>query len=91
MICLLPLSSAFAGQQGNYAWEVVLLNMTKSLTGPVAYAIAIMAIVGCGLTMAVADLQGGAKRFVQAGCGLSVEFFAASIVTSFLRFNGALV
>lgn len=73
------------------SWETILNRIALSLTGPVAYAIAVISIVFCGLTMAFADLQGGARRFVQAACGLSIAFFATSIVTGFLHFNGAVI
>lgn len=83
--------SAWASEVGVNAWESILSKISYSLTGPVAYAMAIIAIVVCGLTMAFADLQGGAKRFVQAACGLSIAFFAVQIVTNFLGFSGALI
>lgn len=84
-------ATCFAAKTGSYAWETVLSKITTSLTGPVAYSIAIIAIFACGLTMAFADLQGGAHRFVQAACGLSVAIFAAQIITGFLSFHGALI
>ncbi len=93
MICLilfLP-CSVFASETGVNPWENVLQRIADSFTGPVAYAISIIAIVCCGITMAFADLQGGAKNFVQAACGLSIAFFAAQIVTEFLGFSGAVI
>lgn len=87
---LLP-NTALAAQMGVNSWERILSKLAFSLTGPVAYAISIIAIVVSGITMAFADLQGGAKRFVQAACGLSIAFFAAQIVTSFLGFSGAII
>lgn len=90
LLLLIPKVS-LASQIGVNAWEKVLYDLSQSLTGPVAYAIAIMAIVVCGVVMAFADLQGGAKRFVQAACGLSIAFFATQIVTNFLGFSGAVI
>lgn len=87
---LLP-CSAYASQMGVNAWEKVLYNLSQSLTGPVAYAMSIIAIVASGITMAFADLQGGAKQFLQAACGLSIAFFSTQIVTGFLGFSGALL
>lgn len=86
----LPLP-ALAAETGVNSWEVILHKLAMSLTGPVAYAISIIAIVLSGITMAFADLQGGAKRFAQAACGLSIALFATQIVTSFLGFSGALI
>lgn len=89
-ILLLP-CSVFASETGVNPWENVLQQIANSFTGPVAYAISIIAIVCCGIMMAFADLQGGAKQFVQAACGLSIAFFATQIVTQFLGFSGALI
>lgn len=89
-LLFLPLS-AFATEIGMNAWETILTKIANSFTGPVAYAMSIIAMVLCGLVMAFADLQGGAKRFVQAACGLSIAFFAAQIVTNFLGFSGAVI
>lgn len=89
-LLLLP-CSAFAAEQGINSWEMILNKIASSLTGPVAYAISIIAIFLSGLTMAFADLQGGAKRFLQAACGLSIAFFSMQITTQFLGFSGALI
>lgn len=90
IVCLLP-CSAFAAETGINAWETILNKVATSLTGPVTYAISIIAIVMSGAVMAFADLQGGAKRFLQAACGLSIAFFAAQITTQFLGFSGAVI
>lgn len=90
MILFLP-CSVFASETGVNPWENILQQIANSFTGPVAYAISIIAIVCCGITMAFADLQGGAKNFVQAACGLSIAFFATQIVTGFLGFSGAVI
>lgn len=90
IILFLP-CSVFASETGVNPWENILQQIANSFTGPVAYAISIIAIVCCGITMAFADLQGGAKNFVQAACGLSIAFFATQIVTGFLGFSGAVI
>ena len=87
---LLP-NVAFSTQVGINAWEQTLSKIAQSITGPVLYAMSIIAIALCGLVMAFADLQGGAKRFVQTACGLSIAFFAIQIVTNFLGFSGAVL
>lgn len=89
-LALFPCCS-YASETGTNQWEVVLKSLADSMTGPVAYSVAIIAIVLSGLTMAFADLQGGAKRFVQSAVGLSVAFFAMQIVTGFLHFSGAVI
>ncbi len=89
-LLIMPIQ-AFASQQGTNAWEIILNKIVTSFTGPVAYAMAILAIVVCGLMMAFADLQGGARRFVQVACGISLIFFAGQIATQFFGFSGAVI
>ena len=88
---LLSPATAMASQTGTNSWEIIGDKIAQSLTGPVAYAAAIIAIVICGVTMAFADLQGGFRRFVQVALGFSIAFFAAQIVTSFFGFSGAVL
>ena len=83
--------TVFASQTGNNPWESILTTLMTSITGPVTYTIAVMCVFGCGLAMAFADLQGGAKRFVQVAIGLSIAIMAVKIVTSFLGFSGAVI
>lgn len=82
LIVTLP-CSAFAAETGINAWETILNKVATSLTGPVTYAISIIAIVMSGAVMAFADLQGGAKRFLQAACGLSIAFSLHKLPLSF--------
>ncbi len=90
-IILLSPCSAMAAQTGTNSWEIIGTKIATSLTGPVAYAASIIAIVLCGLTMAFADLQGGFSAFVKVGLAFSIVFFAAQIATSFYGFSGALI
>ena len=91
LMVLLSPCSAMAAQMGGNPWETIGSKIAMSITGPVAYSAAIIAIVMCGLTMAFVDLQGGFKRFVQVALGFSIAFFAAQIASSFLGFSGAII
>ncbi len=82
---------SFAAQMGIEPWEVILNKLTQSITGPVAYSMSILAITVSMLTLAFADLQGGAKRFVQVSVAFSVIFFAGQIVTGLYMFSGAVI
>lgn len=90
LLLLMPIQ-AFASQTGTDPWDIIFDKIVKSLTGPIAYSIVIMAIVVCGAVMAFEDLQGGAKVFVRVACGASLIFFAGQIATSFFGFNGAVI
>lgn len=64
-------------------WVVVLQKIMNSMTGPVAYACAGIAIVMAGLSMAFLDLQSGARKFVQAALGISIAFGATTLLSNF--------
>lgn len=81
---------ALAGTD-NTPWDSILNKIADSLTNSTVYAISIIAIVVCGIIMAFADLQGGAKLFVQAACGLSIAFFAMQITTQFFGITGSVI
>lgn len=84
-------SDVFASTTGTYEWESTMDHITRSLTGPMAYGIAILGVFSTGCIMAFTDLQQGSKRLVQVGLGLSVALGASSIVTGFLGFTGAVI
>lgn len=67
--------------QGGLPWESFLGTIQKSISGPVATGVGIIAIAVCGLVMAFADLQSGGKRALTIGLGLSIAFTAATLIT----------
>ena len=91
LVCLLFAVSAQASTVAQYPWAQTLKKIMDSLSGPVAYACAGIAIVVAGLAMAFLDLQGGAKKFVQAALGISIAFGAVTLLSTFFSFSGALV
>ncbi len=91
LICLLFAASAQASTVAQYPWAQTLKKIMDSLDGPVAYACAGIAIVMAGLAMAFLDLQGGAKKFVQAALGISIAFGAVTLLSTFFSFSGAVV
>lgn len=80
-----------AATSGSNPWESTLTKILNSLSGPVAYGLAGIAIIISGLTIAFADLQGGARKAVQAALGISIVAGAGTIVTGFLGFSGAVI
>ena len=83
-------SGAFAAETGtNLPWEGPLTTLVTSLTGPVAYAISVIAIVALGATLAFRGGEMGEtmRHLLQAG-------IAVCLVVFFLyetRINGARV
>lgn len=90
-IFLLMSVSAQAATIDQYAWTQTLQRIFDSLRGPVAYTVAGIAIVVSGLVMAFTDLQGGAKRFIQAALGISIAFGSVTILATLFTFSGAVI
>ena len=81
---------AFAGGTG-MPWEGWLDQILNSITGPVARAIGVIAIVGCGLGIAFSEGGGGMKKLLMVCLGLSIAFTAASFFLGFLGYGGGAV
>lgn len=91
IILLFLTAPAFASQTAQYPWAVTLQKIQQSISGPVAYTLAGILIVGCGFMMAFADLQGGAKKAVQVALGVSIAFGATTILSSLFTFTGTVI
>ena len=78
---------AFAAENGNnLPWEGPLTTLVTSLTGPVAYAISVIAIVALGATLAFAGGEMGEtmKRLLHVGIAVCCVVFAAQVMASFI-------
>jgi type IV secretion system protein VirB2 len=84
---LLGSAACFAAENGNnLPWEGPLNTLVTSLTGPVAYAISVIAIVALGATLAFASGEMGEtmKRLLQIGIAVCLVVFAAQVMSSFI-------
>jgi type IV secretion system protein VirB2 len=80
-------SGTFAAETGtNLPWEGPLTTLVTSLTGPVAYAISVIAIVALGATLAFRGGEMGEtmRHLLQAGIAVCLVVFAAQVMTSFI-------
>ena len=80
-------SGAFAAENGNnLPWEGPLTTLVTSLTGPVAYAISVIAIVALGATLAFAGGEMGEtmKRLLHVGIAVCLVVFSAQVMASFI-------
>jgi type IV secretion system protein VirB2 len=78
---------AFAAETGStLPWEGPLTTLVTSLTGPVAYAISVVAIVALGATLAFAGGEMGEtmKRLLHVGIAVCCVVFAAQVMSSFI-------
>ena len=72
-------------------WEAPLQRILESIEGPVAKIMAVIIIIGTGLTLAFGDMGGGFRRLIQIVFGLSIAFAASSFFLSFFSFSGGAV
>ena len=80
-------TGAFAAENGtNLPWEGPLTTLVTSLTGPVAYAISVIAIVALGATLAFGGGEMGEtmKRLLHVGIAVCLVVFAAQVMSSFI-------
>lgn len=87
--CFVLPAVAFAANTG-MPWEGWLTKVLGSITGPVAKAVGVIAIVGCGLGMAFSEGGSSMRKFMMVLLGLSIAFTASSFFLNFLGYaNGA--
>ncbi|WP_045762229.1 TrbC/VirB2 family protein [Xanthomonas albilineans] len=88
--CLLVPAVAFAGGSG-MPWEGWLMQILNSITGPVSKAIGVIAIIGCGVSIAYSEGGTGMRKLLMVCLGLSIAFTAGSFFLNFLGFGGGAV
>jgi type IV secretion system protein VirB2 len=82
--------AAFAASAG-MPWESPLQKLVQSLTGPVAKAIGIAAIVIAALGMAISEGGHTLKTFLKILLGLSIAFTAGTFGLQLAGFTGGLL
>jgi type IV secretion system protein VirB2 len=84
---------AVAGTTGGTAmpWETPLQTIQDSLSGPVAKAIGIIAIVLTGLGFAVAESGSVVRKGIGIVFGLAIAFTATTFMTSFFNITSGAV
>jgi type IV secretory pathway VirB2 component (pilin) len=66
---------------GSLPWETPLDTLQKSISGPVATAMAIVAIVGCGLGIAFGEGGEGMKKLLWVVIGIAIAVLAGKVLT----------
>lgn len=88
--CLLLLAGvAHAG--AGLPWESQLDKISNSLSGPVAKAIGLIAMVLCGIGIGLSEGGGGARKLLVIGLGLSIAFSARTFWLSFFGSSGGFI
>ena len=83
-------SPAYAAGTG-MPWEGPLEQIVDSITGPVARAAAVIAIVIAGVTIIFSEGGGGVRKLAFVGLGIAVMFAAVSFFLDFFGFAGGAV
>lgn len=81
---------AFAAGSG-MPWEGPLQQVVDSITGPVARAAAVIAIVVSGIAIMFSEGGGGIRKLAFVGLGIAVMFAAVSFFLGFFGFAGGAV
>ena len=69
-------------------WEAPLEQIVDSITGPVARAAAVIAIVIAGVTIIFSEGGGGVRKLAFVGLGIAIMFAAVSFFLDFFGFAG---
>ena len=85
---LLPQTAFAAGT--DMPWEGPLEQIVDSITGPVAQALGVLAIVSLGFGFAFSEGGSVLRRVLGVVLGLSLAFAAATFGLSFFGFAGGL-
>ena len=88
VIMFISLMSNVYAQGGGLPWEDPLEKILESLTGPVAKALGVIAIVIAGFGIAFGEAGNGMRKIFQIVFGLSIAFTASSLVVSLFGFSG---
>ena len=88
-LSLLAAGDALASSAG-LPWEGPLNKLLLSLTGPVAKAIGVFAIIGLGFGIAFSEGGSGLRKALWVVLGLAIAFSATSFFLSFMGFSGGL-
>ena len=78
---------AYASGSG-MPWEGPLEQVVDSLTGPVARAAAVIAIVVAGTGIMFSEGGGGIRKLMFVGLGIAIMFAAVSFFLDFFGFAG---
>jgi type IV secretion system protein TrbC len=87
--CFLLTGVSHAG--AGLPWESQLDKISNSLSGPVAKAIGLIAMVLCGIGIGLSEGGGGARKLLIIGLGLSIAFSARTFWLSFFGSSGGFI
>lgn len=90
-VAALAVAAPAYGAGSGMPWEAPLQQITDSITGPVARAAAVIAIVIAGVTIIFSEGGGGVRKLAFVGLGIAIMFAAVSFFLDFFGFAGGAV
>jgi type IV secretion system protein VirB2 len=91
VLAFVALATPAYGAGSGMPWEGPLEQIVDSITGPVARAAAVIAIVIAGVTIIFSEGGGGVRKLAFVGLGIAVMFAAVSFFLDFFGFAGGAV
>ena len=90
-VAMLALAAPAYAAGSGMPWEGPLEQIVDSITGPVARAAAVIAIVIAGVTIIFSEGGGGVRKLAFVGLGIAIMFAAVSFFLDFFGFAGGAV
>lgn len=90
-LAMLALAAPAYAAGSGMPWEGPLEQIVDSITGPVARAAAVIAIVIAGVTIIFSEGGGGVRKLAFVGLGIAIMFAAVSFFLDFFGFAGGAV
>ena len=91
MLTIIALTGPAYAAGSGMPWEGPLEQIVDSITGPVARAAAVIAIVIAGVTIIFSEGGGGVRKLAFVGLGIAIMFAAVSFFLDFFGFAGGAV
>jgi type IV secretion system protein TrbC len=88
VVAFISLATAAHAAGTGMPWEQPLQQVLDSITGPVARAAAVIAIVISGMGIMFSEGGGGVRKLAFVGLGIAIIFAAASFFLQFFGFAG---
>lgn len=86
--CALALAGPALAAGSDMPWEGPLQQVVDSITGPVAQAAAVVAVVIFGAGVAMSESGSGMRRGIGILFGISIAFAASTFFLDFFGFSG---
>ena len=89
---LLAPELAYASSSAGMPWENPLQKLVRSITGPIAFGVSVLAIVASGITLIWGgEIAGLIKTLIYIALVISLIVFATNILSSLFGVSSAII